>query len=147
MKKYICGVFVVVGLFIGSNPAEAAMSVVQLSPTHTLLTYSFTETFANRDIVVPMLGAPTASHTPLTAGYQLLGIETNNVVSQQAIILSDAIINHGGYAVPEKTKQTYMLLVLVQHTAGVRPSAVALTTLPVFFTTNGAITGQTVKTY
>lgn len=148
MKKYfLFGVFSCLVFFGGSSIVSANSNSIALSPTHTLLTYNFTETFANRDIVVPMLGAPVASHTPLTAGYQLQGITTDNIISQQAIVLSDAIINHGGYAVPERKKQSYMLLVLVEHTADVRPSAVALTALPVFLTTNGAVTSQTVKTY
>lgn len=150
MKKY----FIVAGLSfsllfssVTATSAKEPVNRIHLSPTHTLLTYSFTETFVNRDIVAPMLAATTASHSPLTAGYQLTGIDASAIVSEVALVLSNATISHGGYAVKEKTKQTYMLIVLVEHTPNTRPAAITLTSLPVLLTTGGEVDGQTVKTY
>jgi len=153
MKKYIFGVVVGVGMIMGNTSSvEAVGHSMTLSLTHTLVTYSFTETFLNRDVIIPVMASTSASHSPLTAAYQLTDANDalpNGVTALSAAILSTAPISDGGYATSAGQKTTYMLVVLVSHDADFDTSILSprLTSLPFLTTTDGVIDGQSVKSY
>lgn len=134
-------------LFLTFTSTAVASSALALSPTHTLLTTTFDENFLNSDVIVPVLASTTSSHNPLSLSYQLDGIDEVDIVSTKAVVLSSLSIMNGGYQALAGSKNTYMLVVLIEHTANARPTSLSLTSLPFLITTNGAIDGQSVKTY
>jgi hypothetical protein len=140
-------IFIFLGLcFLALLPSSAlASTIIPLSSTHTLLTHTFTETFLNRDVIIPILADTNASHQPLTLGYAINGIPSEKIVSTTAVVLSQLPIKNGGYAAIEGTKNTFMLVVLIEHTSEVRPSQIAISTLPFLTTTNDRVDGQTAR--
>jgi len=148
MKKYFVFGFIVCGIWTGTQSlAEAAGAVIPLSPTHTLLTYTFTETFLNRDVTIPVLASTTASHSPLRLSYSLIGTESVRIQNITAAVLSSNPILNGGYDVRAGTRNSYMLTVLVTHDTDARPVGLTLTSLPFLITEGGNVTGHSVKQY
>lgn len=146
---------VVVSLLIWGSISSAesvmASTVTPLTPTNTLFTYTFSETFINREVVIPLLAGLHDSHSPLTARFTLNAASElpSGVSAFQAAILSDAALTSGGYQVAPGQKQTYMLVVLVTHDETVDPATITprLTSLPFLTLTDGVVSGQSVKTY
>jgi hypothetical protein len=139
------------GAFVSSNSALAASSLIPLSPTQTLFTYEFSETFINRDVIIPVLVGLTDSHNPLQAKVNLGEVAAlpSEVSDITAVILSDAPIAHGGYQLKAGEKQAYTLVALVTHTATADRTAFTprLMSLPFLTQSNGVIQGKSLKTY
>lgn len=153
MSFAVVGVIVGIGLFGGSVPAQAyEAQAIALSPTHTLLVTTYTETLLNRDGIIPLAAAIgiKGDHTPLTASFQVKGADDTTFGGQThgSFILSSNPIMHGGYTMTAGKKATLMLVVLISHEATTANNIRAhLTSLPVLLTENGKVESQTIKNY
>jgi len=149
------GVLIVmgVGLFGIVNPVDAAQTqAISLSPTHTLLVTTYTETLLNRDGVVPLLATKGANstHAPLVSGFEISSAGgaqfTGTVLS--AVILSTQPVLHGGYTFKKGEKTTLKLVVLISHGhTDATAYQARITSLPILLTTNNRIDGKTQKLY
>ena len=153
MSFVVGGVLVGIGIFAVGMPAQAyETKAVALSPTHTLLVTTYTETLLNRDGVIPMgikVGTK-GTHEPLTASFEVLGNNDTNFLGQThgGFILSSNPIMHGGYSMKAGEKATLMLVVLISHEASNASTMRAyLTSLPILLTENGEVNSQAIKNY
>jgi len=145
-------ILVSASLFAGGSVAEAyETKAIALSPTHTLLVTTYSETLLNRDGVMPMIAhTGNASHTPLIASFAIhVGssvINTTNPLS--ALILSGQPIENGGYAVTSGEKATFMLISIIPNASyGLGSLSAHPTTLPILITTNGKVDSQATKNF
>lgn len=146
--KYLFS-FLTIGLLISfATPALASTTVTKLSPNYSLVTLSFSENFINRDVVAPILAShKVRSFSPLTAKYDLDMSDTTVVTN--SIILSPSPINKLGYSTLAGQKQDYLLVLIVKHASDFdsRKLDPKLKELPVFFTEDDKVIGQSLKTY
>ncbi|MFN3188577.1 MAG: hypothetical protein ACK42D_03510 [Candidatus Paceibacteria bacterium] len=153
MSFLVGAVLVGVGFFGVSTSVEAYEArAIALSPTHTLLVTTYSETLLNRDGVIPMAikVGTEGTHDPLTASFNVKGNNNTNFLGQThgGFILSSNPIMHGGYALTAGEKATLMLVVLISHEASAASDVRArLTSLPILTTNNGEIDSKTTKTY
>lgn len=151
MKKYfVFSLLCISALFNNGTIVTAATpsQYIILSPTHTLLTLSFTETILNKDAIIPVLASSEqSSHSPLTLQYTISSTESSDIKQINAAVLSPLAISRGGYVAPAGSKNQYQLVVLVEHAVDQRPTGIELSALPFLTTENNEIDGRSLKHY